>query len=60
MRHYVLDEGLRAKALGLMRAGRSSDPNVYPPDLTPKRRLYNALYHLNHVRKFRQHFVDRR
>ncbi|HMM96083.1 carboxylate--amine ligase [Phycicoccus sp.] len=60
VKKYVLDDALRDKALELMRTGRASDPNVYPPDLTLKRRVYNALYHLNHVRKFREHFVDRR
>lgn len=60
VKHYVLDETLRAKALGLMKAGRASDPNVYGPDLTLKRRAYNAIYHLNHVRKFRAYFTDRR
>lgn len=60
IRRYVLDPALRAKALGLIEAGRASDPNVYGPDLTLKRRAYNAIYHLNHVRKFRQYFTDRR
>ncbi len=60
VKHYVLDEALRDKALGLMRAGRASDPNRYEPDLTLKRRVYNLAYHVNQVRKFRAHFTDRR
>lgn len=60
VKHYVLDEALRDKALGLMRAGRASDPNRYGPDLTLKRRVYNLAYHVNQVRKFRAHFTDRR
>ncbi len=59
VKHYVLDPALRARALDLMRAGRSSDPNAYGPDLTLKRRAYNLAYHVNHVRKFRKHFVAR-
>ncbi|MGL5865916.1 MAG: carboxylate--amine ligase [Dermatophilaceae bacterium] len=59
VKRYVLDRGLRDKALGLMRAGRASDPNWYGPDLTLKRRAYNVAYHVNHVRKFREHFVAR-
>ncbi|QIM22750.1 carboxylate--amine ligase [Phycicoccus sp. HDW14] len=60
VKHFVLDEPLRDKALGLMKAGRASDPNVYGPDLTLKRRAYNLAYHVNQVRKFREHFTDRR
>ncbi|MGL5910826.1 MAG: hypothetical protein ACRCZP_12535, partial [Phycicoccus sp.] len=59
VKHYVLDPGLRDKALGLMRSGRASDPNWYGPDLTLKRRAYNVAYHVNQVRKFREHFVAR-
>jgi D-aspartate ligase len=59
VRRYVLDKKLRQKAIGLIRAGRSSDPNWYGPDLTLKRRAYNLAYHVNQVRKFREHFVAR-
>lgn len=59
IKRYVLDPVLRDKALALMKAGRSSDPNVYAPDLTLKRRAYNLAYHVNQVRKFREHFVAR-
>ncbi len=59
IKKYVLDPVLRDKALALMRAGRASDPNVYAPDLTLKRRAYNLAYHVNQVRKFREHFVAR-
>ena len=59
IKKYVQDPVLRDKALALMKAGRSSDPNVYPPDLTIKRRAYNLAYHVNQVRKFREHFVAR-
>lgn len=59
IRRYVRDRALRDKALALIKAGRSSDPNVYAPDLTLKRRAYNLAYHVNQVRKFRAHFVAR-
>lgn len=59
VKHYVLDPVLRDKALTLMRTGHASDPNVYGPDLSLKRRAYNLAYHVNHVRKFREHFVAR-
>ena len=59
VRRYVLDPALRDKALALMKAGRASDPNWYAPDLTLKRRAYNVAYHVNQVRKFREHFVAR-
>ena len=59
VKRYVLDHALRDKALALMKAGRASDPNWYAPDLTLKRRAYNVAYHLNQVRKFREHFVAR-
>ena len=59
VKKYVLDPALRDKALGLMKAGRASDPNWYAPDLTLKRRAYNLAYHVNQVRKFRAHFVAR-
>ena len=59
VKRYVLDPALRDKALALMKAGRASDPNWYAPDLTLKRRAYNVAYHLNQVRKFREHFVAR-
>jgi D-aspartate ligase len=59
VKHYVLDPALRAKALELMRTGRASDPNRYGPDLTLKRRAYNLAYHVNHIRKYRKHFVAR-
>ncbi|HZB66097.1 MAG TPA: carboxylate--amine ligase [Ornithinibacter sp.] len=59
VKRYVLDPALRDKALALMKAGRASDPNWYAPDLTLKRRAYNVAYHVNQVRKFREHFVVR-
>ena len=59
VKRYVLDPALRDKALALMKAGRASDPNWYAPDLTLKRRAYNVAYHVNQVRKFREHFVAR-
>ncbi len=59
VKRYVLDPALRDRALRLMKAGRASDPNWYGPDLTLKRRAYNVAYHVNQVRKFREHFVAR-
>lgn len=52
---FVADREMRARALDLFKRGKWSDPQVYGPDLTLKRRFYNALYHLNQVRKFRKY-----
>lgn len=49
---FVRDRALRDKALALFAAGRWSDPQLYPPDLSLKRRAYLAAYGLNQVKKF--------
>ncbi|MBK8868295.1 MAG: carboxylate--amine ligase [Dermatophilaceae bacterium] len=49
---FVRDPQLRAKALALFKAGRWSDPQLYKPDLSLKRRAYLAAYGLNQVKKF--------
>ncbi len=57
---YVADDAMRERAMGLFREGRWSDPQVYAPDLTLKRRAYNAAYHLNQVRKFHRYLGRQR
>ena len=49
---FVRDRVLRDKALALFAAGRWSDPQLYRPDLSLKRRAYLAAYGLNQVKKF--------
>ena len=49
---FVRDRALRDKALALFAAGRWSDPQLYRPDLSLKRRAYLAAYGLNQVKKF--------
>lgn len=49
---FVRDRVLRDKALALFAAGRWSDPQLYRPDLSLKRRAYLAAYGLNQIKKF--------
>ncbi|MEI2826602.1 MAG: carboxylate--amine ligase [Dermatophilaceae bacterium] len=49
---FVRDRALRDKALALFAAGRWSDPQLYRPDLSLKRRAYLAAYGLNQIKKF--------
>jgi D-aspartate ligase len=56
LRRYVLDEGLRARVVGLMRTGRTVHPLRYPADAAPRRRLYVLTALVNHVRKYRRYY----
>ncbi|GAA1986819.1 carboxylate--amine ligase [Isoptericola halotolerans] len=56
LRRYVLDQGLRARVVGLMRTGRSVHPLRYPADASPRRRLYVLTALVNHVRKYRRYY----
>ncbi len=56
---FVADDEMRTRALNLFRRGKWSDPQIYRPDLTVKRRVYNALYHLNQIRKFHKYMKRR-
>ena len=49
---FVRDRALRDRALALFAAGRWSDPQLYRPDLSLKRRAYLAAYGLNQIKKF--------
>lgn len=57
--HFVTDEQMRAQARDLIRSGRWSDPQIYGPDLTLKRRAYNFAYHMNQIRKFHKYMGRR-
>ena len=52
IKNFVRDRALRDKALALFAAGRWSDPQLYRPDLSLKRRAYLAAYGLNQIKKF--------
>ncbi|WP_407317671.1 hypothetical protein UQW22_13910 [Isoptericola halotolerans] len=56
LRRYVLDDGLRARVVGLMRTGRSVHPLRYAADASPRRRLYVLTALVNHVRKYRRYY----
>lgn len=56
LRHYVLDDGLRARVVGLMRTGRTVHPLRYAADASPRRRLYVLTALVNHVRKYRRYY----
>jgi D-aspartate ligase len=56
LRRYVLDEGLRARVVGLMRTGRTVHPLRYSADAAPRRRLYVLTALVNHVRKYRRYY----
>lgn len=56
LRRYVLDDGLRARVVGLMRTGRTVHPLRYPADASPRRRLYILTALVNHVRKYRRYY----
>jgi D-aspartate ligase len=60
VKNFVADDEMRARALRLFDEGRWSDPQVYPPDLTLKRRAYNFAYHLNQIKKFHTYMERRR
>lgn len=52
---FIADDELRSRALSLIAQGKWSDPQVYAPDLTLKRRAYNFAYHVNQARKFHKY-----
>ncbi|MEG3615196.1 hypothetical protein [Isoptericola haloaureus] len=56
LRRYVLDDGLRARVVGLMRTGRTVHPLRYSADASPRRRLYVLTALVNHVRKYRRFY----
>ncbi len=60
IKHFVADDAQRERALGLIAARRWSDPQVYAPDLTLKRRAYNFAYHINQIRKFTKYLGRQR
>jgi D-aspartate ligase len=56
LRRYVLDDGLRARVVGLVRTGRAVHPLRYGADASPRRRLYVLTALVNHVRKYRRFY----
>ena len=48
---FVRDRALRDRALALFAAGRWSDPQLYRPDLSLKRRAYLAAYGRSQIKK---------
>jgi D-aspartate ligase len=56
---FVRDEAMRNRAMHLYRTGAWSDPQRFGPDLTLRRRGYNALYLANQARKFHRHLEPR-
>jgi len=56
IKNFVGDQELRARALRLMKEKKWSNPLVYAPDMTLKRRAYVAAYGLNQIKKFRQFY----
>jgi D-aspartate ligase len=56
LRRYVLDPGLRARVVGLMRTGRTVHPLRYAADASPRRRRYVLTALVNHVRKYRRYY----
>ena len=57
---FVRDDAMRARAMHLYRTGAWSDPQRFGPDLTWRRRGYNALYLANQARKFHRYMEPRR
>jgi D-aspartate ligase len=57
---FVRDDAMRARAMHLYRTGAWSDPQRFGPDLTWRRRGYNALYLANQARKFHRYLEPRR
>ena len=52
IKKFVHDDEMRARALRLWKQGKWSNPIIYAPDMTLKRRLYVAAYELNQIKKF--------
>lgn len=55
IKKFVHDEELRDRALRLYKEKKVSNPIVYKPDMTLKRRLYAAAYGFNQIRKFNKY-----
>ncbi len=53
---YVRDPMLLAEAKRLVKAGKVFDPQRYPADMGPRRRLDVELTERNQIRKFRQYY----
>lgn len=53
---YVADRALRARARGLMRRGRATNPLWYRAERDPRRWLYLLLAQLNQFRKYRRYY----
>ncbi len=56
LRRYVLDPALRARVVGLMRAGKVVHPLRYKADRTLKRAVYVLTALTNHRRKYRTYY----
>ena len=56
IKKFVKDPELRARALRLYKQGKWSNPIIYKPDMTTKRRLYVAAYELNQIKKFNKYY----
>src|SRR5690606_10640648 len=55
---YVLDPGLRAQVVGLIRAGRDVHPLRNPADRTWRREMYIRTAMVNQIRKFRRFYPE--
>lgn len=56
IKKFVHDEELKARALRLFKEKKVSNPIVYAPDMTMKRRLYAAAYSFNQIKKFNKYY----
>lgn len=56
IKKYVRDEELKARAMRLFKEGKWSNPIIYKPDMTLKRRAYAAAYGLNQIKKFSKYY----
>ncbi|QAY62827.1 hypothetical protein ET495_05720 [Xylanimonas allomyrinae] len=55
LRRYLLDPALRARAVALMRSGRTVHPLRYARDFGLKRRVYALAQAVNYWRKYRRY-----
>ncbi|MCL2509299.1 MAG: ATP-grasp domain-containing protein [Oscillospiraceae bacterium] len=58
IKKFVGDAELRDRALRLIKEEKWSNPLIYGPDMTLKRRAYVAAYELNQIRKFEKYYVN--
>ena len=56
IKKFVHDKALRDRAMRLYRKGEVSNPIVFKPDMTFKRRLYVLAYSLNQIKKFNKYY----